>query len=283
MKPKKEDLYDQWDSATERERRSRTMFAQEGIKVDEVAQELTVAQQAVGVNVDVAGFMRGALQANKAIVRGDDPIQVDLGEVPRALKDTLGLEKEKFVGTFTMPIRDKEIYLTRTHPLVENLAAHVMDTALDGSTEGIAKRCGAIRTQMVPTRTSLLLLRLRYHLITTRGGVEQALLAEEVYPIAFRGTPGEAEWLDMETAESLVHASPDANIHPQQATHFVRQVIDGFGALETHLESVAIERAEALLQSHRRVRDAAHHRGRYRVEPKLPIDVLGIYIYLPVI
>ena len=39
--------------------------------------------------------------------------------------------------------------------------------------------------------------------------------------------------------------------------------------------------AEALLQSHRRERDAAKHKGRYRVEPKLPADVLGIYVYLP--
>ena len=39
--------------------------------------------------------------------------------------------------------------------------------------------------------------------------------------------------------------------------------------------------AGALLQSHRRERDAAKHKGRYRVEPKLPADILGIYIYLP--
>ncbi len=39
--------------------------------------------------------------------------------------------------------------------------------------------------------------------------------------------------------------------------------------------------AEALLQSHRRLRDAVKHRGRYRVEPKLPNDVLGVYVYLP--
>ncbi|MGH9766086.1 MAG: helicase-related protein, partial [Blastocatellia bacterium] len=40
MKPKKEQLYGQWDAATEREKRSRTVFAQETIKVEEVAREL---------------------------------------------------------------------------------------------------------------------------------------------------------------------------------------------------------------------------------------------------
>jgi len=61
MKPKKEDLYAQWDSATERERRSRTMFAQAGIKVDgdfgrSTQRALIRFQRQRGIEVDgVAG------------------------------------------------------------------------------------------------------------------------------------------------------------------------------------------------------------------------------------
>ena len=282
MKPKKEELYGQWESAADREHRSRTMFAQEGIKVDEVSRELDAAREAVGLSVDVAGFVKQSLSAEKAIINGDDPIKVDLSETPRALKDLLGLEKDQLQATFTMPVKGNELYLTRTHPLVENLATYVMDTALDGADESIAKRCGAIRTGQVEIRTTLLLLRLRYHLITKRGSEEATLLAEEVLPLAFTGSPDSAKWLDAETAENLVKATPDGNIQPQQATQFVRRVIEGFDVLKPHLESVAMERAEELLQSHRRVRDAAKHKGRYSVEPKLPVDVLGIYIYLPI-
>ena len=37
-----------------------------------------------------------------------------------------------------------------------------------------------------------------------------------------------------------------------------------------------------LLQAHQRVRAAAKTRNlRYRVEPQLPPDVLGIFVYLP--
>ena len=283
MKPKKEDLYGQWDSATERERRSRTMFSQEGIKVDEVSRELEAAREAVGLNVDVSSFVRQSLQASKAVVSGDEPISVDLAEVPRALKDLLGIENDNFQATFTMPVKDKEIYLTRTHPLVENLASYVMDTALDGADESVAKRCGVIRTRQVEMRTTLLLLRLRYHLITTRGKEETTLLAEEVLPVAFRGSEESAEWLDAAVAEELLNVTPDENIHPQQATQFIRRLIDGLGTLQPYLESVATEHADGLLGSHRRVRDAAKHTGRYRVEPKLPVDILGIYIYLPTV
>ncbi len=193
----------------------------------------------------------------------------------------LGLEKDRFQAAFSMPVSPQALYLTRTHPLAENLATYVMDTALDGDAQSIAKRCGAIRTRQVAVRTTLLLLRLRYHLITIRGGVERALLAEEVLPLAFTGAPGSAQWLDSAPAEGLLTASPDSNVHPQQATQFIQRVLTGFDVLQPHLEQTALERAEALLQSHRRVRDATKHTGRYRVEPKLPVDVLGIYLFLP--
>ena len=68
------------------------------------------------------------------------------------------------------------------------------------------------------TRTTLLLLRLRYHLITRRGGEEKQLLAEDSLTLAFEGAPQNPNWLSAEAAEALLHAEPDDNIAPQQAT-----------------------------------------------------------------
>src|SRR5207237_8415046 len=83
--------------------------------------------------------------------------------------------------------------------------------------------------------------------------------------------------------EALLAAESEANVYPEQARTFLSKVIDEFDALQPHLQQVARERGEALLAAHRRVRAAAQVRGvRYRVEPQLPLDVLGIYIYLPV-
>jgi hypothetical protein len=47
------------------------------------------------------------------------------------------------------------------------------------------------------------------------------------------------------------------------------------------LEELVWERAEELREAHRRVRKAASlSLMRLRVEPQLPPDVLGIYVYL---
>ena len=281
IKPKKDDLYEAWESAAEREKRSRTMFAQESIKVDDVAQELEAAKDAVGMHVDVADFVESALTANHAVISGADPATIDLREVPRSLRDLLALASDKIRVTYSMPVQEGEQYLTRTHPFVENLASYVMDTALEGLENGVAKRCGAIRTGAVEMRTTLLLIRLRYHLVISRQGEERPLLAEEVHALAFTGAPQEAQWLDADAAERLLTAKPDENIHPQQAARFIQAVLDGFDHLQPHLEGTALDHAETLLDAHRRVRDASKARGHYMVEPKLPVDVLGIYVYLP--
>jgi hypothetical protein len=82
--------------------------------------------------------------------------------------------------------------------------------------------------------------------------------------------------------EALLQAEPDQNVVPDRARHVVQRVVDDYEQIRPHLEAVAYQRAEELLQAHRRVRSAARMRGvRYRVEPQLPPDVLGVYVYLP--
>ncbi len=290
MKPTKDDLYGKWDAISEREKRSRTLFAQETIKPDEVARELRAAREAVGSGVDVASFVQGALRGMGAVVSGAESIKVDITEAPVALKDALSRSANvgaKFSARFEPPARENELALTRSHPLVESLSNYVMETALDPLAAErknmvFARRCGAIRTKQVERRTTLLLVRMRYHIVTTQNGEERPLLAEDVQVLAFRGAPESAEWLDTETAEKLLSAEPDANIAPEQAGEFVGKVIAGFESLRPQLDEVALQRGAELLDAHQRVRKASKVRNvQYRVEPQLPPDVLGIYVYLP--
>jgi hypothetical protein len=282
----RENLFKQWDAVSEREKRSRTMFAQETIKVDEVAIELEAVQSAIGSGVDVASFTQQALRAHGATLSQDSTrsLQLDLTEVPRALHDMIG-NATRFKARFELPIRSGEVYLSRTHPVVEGLATYVMDTALDPVGESLARRCGVIRTRHVSRRTTLLLVRLRFHIVTQRSTEEQALLAEDCQVLAFAGSPQNAEWLsDSQEIEALLAAQSEANVYPEQAKTFLSKVINDFDTLQPHLNAVAQERGEALLAAHRRVRAASQRRGvRYRVEPQLPLDVLGIYIYLPMV
>jgi len=295
IKPQKDELYGQWEAASEREKRSRTLFAQETIKVDEVAQELHAEQAAIGSGVDVAEFTKRTLSVFGAQVNGTDPLDTNLAETSSALKDVLAqssgfdLMKSNLKFRFSQPVQEDEHYLPRTHPFVETLANHVMETSLDPlSGDAInypaARRCGAIRTNSVDRRTTLLLVRYRYHIIQMKQDGEKLLLAEDCRLLAFSGSPQNAEWLDEEEAEKLLAAQPDGNITPDQASEFISKVVEGFDSLRPHLDDAAVLRGEELLQAHQRVRAAAKTRNvHYRVEPQLPPDVLGIFIYLPVL
>jgi hypothetical protein len=118
--------------------------------------------------------------------------------------------------------------------------------------------------------------------ITKKSGKEAELLAEDCFLLAFTGTPQSAEWLSSEAAEELLSIVPDGNVLPDQARDTLSRVIAEIPLLGPNLEQAARERAEALLGSHVRVREALRAKGvSYRVEPQLPVDVLGTYVYLP--
>ncbi len=282
IKPKKDELYREWEAAEAREKRSRTMFAQETIMPEEVANELHAAQDAIGLGVDVSRFFNDALRAHKGVVQSKNGAwSYQIQEVPQALREMMGAE-EAFDAKFQLPVQTGQIHLMRTHPMVEGLASYLMDTALDPLLESAARRCGVIRTNIVNRRTTLLLVRFRYHIRTDGGSDDHALLAEDIQAYAFAGSPEKAEWLGTTDAEELMMSEPEANIAREQASGFIHKVIDGYAELAPQLEAFAQERGALLLDAHMRVRQAARMRGRRpRVEPHLPPDVLGIYVFLP--
>jgi superfamily II DNA or RNA helicase len=282
LSPQQGALHQRWDSDAERERRSRTVFAQEAIKVEEVARELAEVRQAIGFGTDVASFVREALTAHGGLVTGDRILDIDLRGLPPALRDVLPVgETVRSVRVgFDRAVPEDVLSLVRTHPFVEGLAGYVMQAALDPAAEAVAKRAGVIRTARVRLRTTLLLLRLRYHLV--RGSVEPPLLAEDCQVVAFEGAPAEARWFAPADAEALLAATPGANVAPEQARSFLQQALDGLPLLTPALEALARARGQALLDAHRRVRQAARRGVRdVRVEPVLPPDVLGVHVFLP--
>ena len=282
FKPQTQDLYAEWEAAGDREKKSRTIFAQHALKTEEVHKELEAAREAIGMGVEVETFVGDALRGLGAgFTHERKGIRIDLSECTRALKDALPVEDEKLLVRFQTPAPEKGLLLSRIHPFVESLASYVLDTSLDPLGRSVASRCGVMRTEAVSTRTTLLLLRHRMHLIVTRSGQEFPLLAEDANLLAFEGAPSHALWLEPDQAERLLLVAPTGNIAPEQIRDFLRVVIDGMPDLASRLNAACDDRAEALLQAHQRVRQAARARGSIRVEAQRPPDVLGIYVLLP--
>ena len=278
-------LHTEWEAAGERERRSRTMFAQHAIKPEEVAAELDAVRRSIGSGVEVEQFVREVLTGHGARIGDGDPLKIDLSEVPAAVRDALrDRDLEEFQARFSLPVKEGVLYLHRTHPIVEGLAGYTLDSTLDPALSGksLARRAGVIRTRAVVKRITVLVLRTRFHLVTRRGVSEQELLAEDWQLAAFAGAPSAAEWLDEAEAERLLAIRPDANVPLEIARAHLRSVLDGLDALGESLSNLARRRGDEILDAHRRVRKAMRITGLVqRIEPKLPVDVLGAYVYLP--
>lgn len=287
--PQKKEMLQEWDNATAREKRSRTIFAQETIHPEEVAAELRDVRNAIGSGVDLPEFCAEALSLNNARIRKPDQqtLEANLTQISGRLKDNLEYAlgqnklKDQMTFRFELPVQQGQVLLSRTHPFMETLANYVLETSLDEQNRDdpyarYARRCGVVRTDAVTTRTTLLLLRFRYHIIDSR--TQKPMLAEECIPVAFEGRPGkEKRWLDEKETENLLKVIPSGNVPKEQIEDSLNIIVDRVDLLQPKLNEIAEVRAAVLQDSHNRVR-----RGRKaEVKPQLPVDILGFYVYLP--
>lgn len=280
----KQAIHAEWERARDREKTSRSLFAQQTLSPDAVAAELRSVRTAIGRNEDVARFFLAVLEAANVPVRtSGKSVAVHLtNEIPRALRQAIGRD-EPFSGRFDLPLEDAEIYLGRTSPIVESLAGWTLDQALDPEARDgrpVASRCGIISTSAVHTRTTLLVARFRFHLQIV-GRDQETMLCEEIVPLACSGHADTPEWLTSEDGERLLTAKPERNLIQSAIDQQLGLLIPALQRFQAALEPVSMERAGAQLAAHERVREASRTKGRVSVQPVLPVDILGAYVLLP--
>ena len=286
LERRRDDLHRSWESAAEREKRSKTKYAQDAIHPDDVAREVAAARSALGSHHDVARFTIEALRAlGSSVTPTDHGWQAVTATLPVGLRDTLPPgHREPLPLHRDHPVPRGQALLARTDPHVEAIARHVLDAALDSTLEGrVASRSGVARTKAVTQRTTLLLVRFRFHLdLPARSGVRQ-VVTEEARFLGFTGSPSQAQWLPQHEVDRLLQAKADANVAGDQAADHLDRVVASIPALEPFLDDEADRLADELLDAHRRVRAGAGiaRRGLAVVAQK-PADILGLYVWLPV-
>jgi hypothetical protein len=284
IQPEKEALHAEWDNAREREKASRSRFAQHALNPAAVAAELNSVRTAIGSDEDVARFCESALRlANVPIEVKGKSIGVRLNnQVSRALRQAIGRD-DPFTGRFDLPLEEDEIYLSRTSPVIAGLASWAIDQALDPvarDTRPVASRCGVASTSAVSTRTVLLVARFRFHL-EVAGSNGETILVEEILPVACTGRSDSPVWVTAEDSEGLLAATPERNLTPTAIEQQLDLLLTGLPKLQASLAPVADDRADAQLAAHERVREAARTKGRVSIKPILPVDILGAYVLLP--
>ena len=147
------------------------------------------SRAAIGSGADVRGFVEHALRAEGATSAVAIVAAIDLAETPRALRDLLALgEATTLRADFELPVPDGVTYLSRTHPLVEGSPA-TSSTRRSIRSSPVARRERERCARRGRRRTTLLLVRMRFDVVTTAREDERRQLAEETRLLAFEGRP----------------------------------------------------------------------------------------------
>jgi superfamily II DNA or RNA helicase len=291
--PLVQELHRKWELDVQREKESRTRFAQRALKPEEVQRELEATDQVLGDPKAVRDFVLLACQKLGIQVHADRK-QADvwhlftqpaaLEGVPEAIRHALPNDSRgRWTISFTSPTPEGAEYVGRNHPFVVALARYLFEQALEGAEQAAAARCGAIRTRAVQRLTTLILLRPRFQLLQPD---RPPLLAEEVLVTGFEGFVD--RWLPQDRALDLLNAEPSANLPASEKRELldlmreeVRRLVEA-APDESPLWEILKGRAQELEEAHRRIRQSIGRPVRgLRVEPYWPPDVLGLLVLQP--
>lgn len=271
-----------FEEAEQRERVSRSIFAQNAIKAQDIEADLREVDEAIGDVAAVAQFVTHALRfMGVQVVEKAHGYLVYTANIPQRLK-TLLSERPELLISFSSPTPAGYTYIGRNHPFTAHLAHHVINSALEG-VSGSAARAAVLRSSLVQVKTVLFQLRVR-NVIAEQPGNKQ-LVAEEMWMWGYEGGLDARKYLSKEQAmQLLLTVTPTSNMDEGEKAYWLSEemawVLDepGFRAIT---DPLALERAGHLVESHTRFKKLVRGNTYKVVEPVLPMDVLGIYIILP--
>ncbi len=288
-----DELDAKWQSARDKAKRHRTIFAQNRLKPEQVMPEWEKAFAVLGTEQDVERFVVSAcdrLTAPLKVLRSGG-YQAPLSHLPFELKERfesaglLGIKKIDF----RYPTVSGAEFIHRTHPMVRHLADYIAEQAMGGTDRDLVARAGVIFTESVSRKTTIYLLRLRNRLIMRRTRKAETdksdrqtrdLLAEEALALAIQGS-GEPTLLSGAEALQLMQSKVSKDMPAERKQRELEGALGALDGLQQTFDRLANERASELLKDHRRVREASDARGEYQVRPQLPVDVMGVYVLVP--
>lgn len=290
--PQVEELHERWQRDAERERLTRTRFAQRALKPEEVRRELEAADEVLGDPDAVREFVLSAAQRLGLHISPDRKPGVyrvvvssnDLRTVPDAIRFVLPEGKDGVWRiSFLSPTPEGAVYIGRNHRFVAALARFLMEEALTKYGQARASRCGVIRSRAVSRLTTIYLLRVRY-LIEQPG--RAPLFSEEVRVAAYTlNQSGDADWFNEdESLRLLAEAQPDANVPMPEKRALIASALEAWPEMEDQIKACIETRARDLEGSHKRIRQAVRLQVReLAVKPQFPVDLLGILVIQPVV
>lgn len=268
------------DEAAEREKASRSIFAQHAIKAQEIEADLKEVDEAIGDPHAVKDFVTTALNNlfGVQVMQEAKGFRIVTANMPDQLRGLLPAGEMVSVS-FSSPTPEGYHYMGRNHRFVEQLCQLVMANTVS-RVDKRAARTAVIRTRQVATKTTLLLFRCR-NVIEDRKGHQQ-VVAEEMILWGWKGTPQQKEYLNHEQArELLTTARASSDLATPARMSFLENELKLLQSFTAEFDLVAEQQSQKLVEAHERFSSLMDGKRFQVVHPVLPMDLLGVYVLLP--
>ena len=266
--------------AEQREKASRSIFAQHVIKAQEIEADLKDVDQAIGNPQAVETFVTSSLNnvLGVQIDRDKKGYRLFTANLPYVLKTVLPAEDIVLVS-FESPTPEDYLYLGRNHPFVEQLCQLMMANSISHNGRGAA-RSAVMRCREVDIKTTILLLRCRNVIEEKKS--KNKIVAEEMLIWGYRGAPAQKDFINSEQAGTLLSsARPSANLTPEARSSFLDNELKLIAGLQAEMDAVAEKRSQNLVEAYERFSQLMDQKQFQVVYPVLPMDVMGVYVLLP--
>ena len=282
---KKSEVTQLLDKAVNREKQSRTIFAQNAIKAEEIEVDLKSVDEAIGNPKDVEKFVVNSLTEIFGVQI--DPTSKEgcytlfTANLPDQLKYFFQ-QKNSVKVSFISPTPEGYLYLGRNNKFVEQLCQLVMSNTLNRRDKR-AYRASVIRTSAVEEKTTILLFRCRNVIEQQKRDNNIRIVAEEMLLWGWRGVLSAQNYLThLEAKELLENAKSSANLSHQSRVSNLEAELALLGNLDDKFSKIAEKQSEELVQAHQRFSNVVENNPKFQVVyPVLPMDILGVYVLLP--
>lgn len=270
-----------YEQAARQNSATRSVFAQLSIKVDDIEQDLRNVDEAIGKPENVRDFVIESVHHLGAQInrykKGYILYTTNLPNLFSKIFD--GLDQVKI--SFESPTPDGFQYIGRNHPFVEQLCRIILNESVSEKIRKYsAARAAVVPTDKVDIKTTIIQLRIRNIIQDTRTSTE--LIAEELILWGYKGSLEENNFIDEETAKSLINdVVANADWSLQRRANVFNMEMEKLNGASGILSDIVYERSQKLVEAHERFRKAVGGKRYKIVEPVLPPDILGVYILMP--
>lgn len=270
-----------YGEAAEREKQSRSIFAQNAIKAQEIEADLQESDESIGDPKAVESFVVESVNniLGAQISKNKKGYQLYTTNLPAVLKSTIP-DAEQLPVSFFSPTPEGYQYIGRNHLFVEQLCQYIMANSLSQEAQFGAARASVIKTNAVDIKTTILLFRVR-NVIESKTGFNQ-LVAEEMLLWGYKGSSDSGDYIYQQECKNLLYSvKPTANLTVEARASFIEHELENIPTLKKTFDNVAEERSKHLIEAHERFRKVMGGSKFQIVYPVLPMDILGMYVLIP--